>query len=56
MTNFERITESPEKLRDYIRQFSCNVCPYNAKGYECFQTSKRCDELVLDWLQEECHG
>lgn len=56
MTRFERITSSPEMLAEFLRQFSCYVCPYNspAKDFDCTQSSKSCDELMLEWLKEEC--
>ncbi len=56
MTNFERITESPEKLAEFLstdlQPEDCTDCPaydvsYMAIGHYCFDS-------MLKWLQEEC--
>ena len=51
-TNFERITESPVKLAEFLGGFmSCNVCPVREHREKCL---KGCDAAILEWLQEEC--
>ena len=54
MTNFERITESPERLARFLSKldFSCTVCPMS-------ETCKRddigggCCKVTIEWLKEE---
>jgi hypothetical protein len=56
-TNFDRITESPEKLAEWldehsdycreIQNWQCDKCPYCDK--DCTR-----ENTWLDWLNEEC--
>lgn len=67
MTNFERITESPEKFLDEIvvgfcalfsvraifdAKFRCDVCDHYEECKEASNGSHK--QWALDWLQEEC--
>lgn len=54
MNNFERITESPERLARFLYEldFSCTICPMS-------ETCERDDvdggrgAVILEWLKEE---
>lgn len=50
MTNFQSITESPEKLAEFLYDIGlqCRVCP----ALEACDGA--CDGVLLEWLQEEC--
>lgn len=48
-TNFQRITESPEKLAKTLSQFAqydFSHCEHCSKG--------KSEQRVFEWLQEEC--
>lgn len=56
MTNFERITESPEKLAEFIYGIDRF---YQSGEKDCQQCDllrycKKSKQDVLEWLQEEC--
>lgn len=53
-TNFQNITESPEKLADFLFEcVSCNHC--QARNY-CELVDETCVETLEEWLQEETNG
>lgn len=52
-TNYEKYFGTPEKAAKYIRETSCKACPYRNDSFDCIQSKKSCDELVLEWLKEE---
>lgn len=56
MTNFERITESPEKMAEFLADIgSCRkfqaigICPVGG----CGERHNQCEGAALDWLEEE---
>ena len=59
-TNFERITESPEKLAewlakhyDYCTYADCDNCPVNNEDGSCGNEGKTDYEIWLWWLKQE---
>lgn len=58
-TNFQRITESPEKLADYLippGRFCDNCIIVKDCGRLRDPSSERecCSAVIVKWLQEEC--
>lgn len=54
MTNFERITESPDKLAEFLYEldFSCTICPMSETcGRD--DVGGGCGKVILEWLKEE---
>lgn len=51
MTNFERITESPEKLAGFLHEnyADCYECPMS----DSCDSTKTCKDAMLEWLKEE---
>lgn len=56
MTNFERITESPEMLACFISEHFgyCGDCPAYTVCIELEDDEAVCADAMLYWLQEEC--
>lgn len=51
MTNFDRITESPETLGNFLAwSLDCRMCP--AEGV-CWKNQGECFMSMLEWLKEE---
>lgn len=51
MTNFERITESPETLADFLAwNVQCTICPADEI---CERNMGECEMSMLEWLKEE---
>ena len=54
-TNFDRITESPEKLAQFLHEsFSyCINCPM-FRTCDNSPEEMNCEQVMLAWLQEKC--
>lgn len=53
MTNFERITESPEALAGLMLDCAdCNNCPITDKSV-CKYKYENCEEAWVEWLKQE---
>lgn len=51
MTNFERITESSEKLAGFLAwNVKCSTCPAEEI---CARNQGECEMSLLEWLKEE---
>lgn len=52
MTNFERITESPLRLAQFLQlRIDCYYCPARIDGIRNCETV--CKEVLHRWLEEE---
>ena len=51
MTNFGRITESPEKMAGFLHEnyADCYECPMS----DSCDSTKTCKDAMLEWLKEE---
>lgn len=54
MTNFERITEPPEKLAKFLYEVDipCSACPMS-ETCESPSIDGGCGAVILEWLKEE---
>lgn len=53
VTNFDRITESPEALAELMNDCAdCNNCPITEKSV-CKYNYENCKEAWLEWLKQE---
>ena len=54
-TNFDRITESPEKLAEFIDKIICHCSDHDKDCTECpMRENRNCDyETTLEWLNQE---
>lgn len=54
-TNFEVITESPEKLAEFIDKIICHCSDHDKDCTECpMRENRNCDyETTLEWLNQE---
>lgn len=54
-TNFDRITESPEKLAEFIDKILCHCSDHDKDCTECpMRENRNCDyETTLEWLNQE---
>lgn len=54
-TNFQRITESPEKLAEFIDKIICHCSDHDKDCTECpMRENRNCDyETTLEWLNQE---
>lgn len=51
MTNFERITESPDKLAEFLAwNTKCTMCEAESI---CDRNQGECFMSILEWLKEE---
>lgn len=55
-TNFDRITESPEKLAWFISEHFgyCGDCPAYVTCHKLEDDEAVCMDAMFQWLQEEC--
>ena len=60
VTNFDKVTESPEKLAewlakhyDYCTYADCDNCPVNNEDGSCGNEGKTDYEIWLWWLKQE---
>ena len=53
MTNFDRITESPEALAEFIFDTGMECAPECCPVYEECDPNKDCFLNFLDWLNKE---
>lgn len=56
MTNFERITKSPEGLACFISEHFgyCGDCPAYVTCHKLEDDEAVCMDAMFQWLQEEC--
>ena len=56
-TNFEAITESPEKLAEFLDKIIRHCSDYDKDCTECpMKENRNCDyETTLEWLMEKCN-
>lgn len=54
-TNFQRITESPEALAEFIDKIICHCSDHDKDCTECpMRENRNCDyETTLEWLNQE---
>ena len=55
--NFDIVTESPEKLAEFIDKIICHCSDHDKDCTECpMKENRNCDyETTLEWLMEKCN-